>query len=206
MSGKRILMLIGEYSEEYEIFVVQQAMEAVGHSVDIICPETKKGKRVTTSVHDFRDGVMTWIEHTGHGVEVTQDFDTVDTADYDSVYIAGGRGPEYIRTYSRVREIVREFHRDDKPIAAICHGLQVLVAVPEVIAGKRVSGLFTTEPEVALTDATYVPIGPTAALRDGNMVTAEGWTALAAFIREYLAVLGTEIVHHEVGALTQAAE
>lgn len=144
------LMLIGEYSEEYEIFVVQQAMEAVGHSVDIICPDTKKGTRVTTSA--------------------------------------------------------REFHRDDKPIAAICHGLQVLVAVPEVIAGRRVSDLFTTEPEVALTEATYVPIGPTAALRDGNMVTAEGWTALAAFIREYMTLLGTEIVHHEIGSLPQAAE
>lgn len=197
MDGKRILMLIGEYSEEYEIFVVQQAMEALGHSVDIACPDTKKGDRVTTSVHDFGPGVMTWTEHKGHAVEVAVDFDAVDTGDYDSVYIAGGRGPEYIRTYPRVREIVREFHRDDKPIAAICHGLQVLIAVPEVIAGKKVAGLFTVEPEVALTDATYVKIGPKAALRDGNLVTAEGWTALAAFIREYLGLLGTEIIHHD---------
>lgn len=198
MNGKRILMLIGEYSEEYEIFVVQQALEAVGHTVDIICPETKRGDRVTTSVHDFGPGVMTWTEHKGHAIEVTQDFDTTKTDGYDSVYIAGGRGPEYIRTYERVREIVREFHRDDKPIAAICHGVQVLVAVPEVIKGKRVAGLFTTRPEVELTGATYVPIGGKDALRDGNLVTAEGWTALAAFIREYLAVLGTEIVHHPI--------
>ncbi|XDA99090.1 DJ-1/PfpI family protein [Sulfitobacter sp. LCG007] len=205
MDGKKVLMLIGEYSEEYEIFVVQQALEAVGHTVDIICPETKKGDRVTTSVHDFGPGVRTWTEHVGHAIIVTQDFDTTKTDGYDSVYIAGGRGPEYIRTYPRVREIVREFHKADKPIAAICHGLQVLVAVPEVIEGKRVSGLFTTEPEVALTGATYVKIGGKDALRDGNLVTAEGWTALAAFIREYLVVLGTEIVHHPVGALNDMA-
>jgi protease I len=205
MPGKRILMLIGEYSEEYEIFVYQQAMEAVGHTVDIICPETRAGDRVTTSVHDFGPGIMTWTEHKGHGIEVTRDFDTADTGDYDGVYIAGGRGPEYIRTYARVRDIVREFHTAGKPIMSICHGLQVLIAVPEVIAGKRVAGLFTVEPEVALTDATYVKIGPKAALRDGNLVTAEGWTALAAFIRECLAVMGTEIVHHPVGALPAAA-
>ena len=205
MTGKRILMLIGEYSEEYEIFVVQQAMEAVGHHVDIICPETKKGDRVITSLHDFGPGVKTWTEHLGHAINVTRDFDGTDTADYDAVYIAGGRGPEYIRTYPRVREIVREFHRDDKVIASICHGLQVLIAVPEVIEGKRVSGLFTVEPEVALTGATYVKIGGKDALRDGRLVTAEGWTALAAFIREFLAVLGTEIVHHDVGALTDMA-
>ncbi len=205
MPGKRILMLIGEYSEEYEIFVFQQAMEAVGHRVDIICPEAKAGDRITTSLHDFAPGIKTWTETTGHAVPTTMDFDAADTADFDAVYVAGGRGPEYIRTYPRVQEILREFHRDDKPIASICHGLQVLVAVPEVIAGKRVSGLFTVAPEVALTGATYVPIGPTDALRDGRLVTAEGWTALAAFIREFLAVLGTEIVHHDIGTLTEIA-
>lgn len=204
MSGKKILMLVGEFSEEYEIFVFQQAFEAVGHTVDLICPDTKAGFRLTTSVHDFGPDLLTWSEHPGHAVEMTQDFDTIDTADYDAVYVAGGRGPEYIRTVPRVREILREFHRDDKPIASICHGLQVLVAVPEVIAGKRVSGLFTVEPEVALTDATYVPIGPKAALRDGKLVTAEGWTALAAFMREFMTVLGTEIIHHPIGALDQA--
>ncbi|MEP1207745.1 MAG: DJ-1/PfpI family protein [Rhizobiaceae bacterium] len=208
MDGKSILMLIGEYSEEYEIFVVREALKAVGHKVDIICPDTRAGERVRTSVHDFGDGVKTWTEHLGHYVETDSDFDTISTEDYDAVYIAGGRGPEYIRTYPRVREIVREFHQADKPIASICHGLQVLIAVPEVIAGKRVAGLFTVEPEVALTDATYVKIGPKNALRDGNLVTAEGWTALAAFIREFLAVLGTEIVHHPIAktVTSQAAE
>jgi len=204
MSAKKILMLVGEYSEEYEIFVFQQTFEALGHTVDLICPETKAGYRLTTSVHDFGPGVLTWSEHPGHKVEITQDFDTIDTADYDAVYVAGGRGPEYIRTYERVREILREFHRDEKPMASICHGLQVLVAVPEVIAGKRVAGLFTTAPEVALTDATYVAIGPKAALRDGLLVTAEGWTALAAFMREFMILLGTEVIHHEVGALDTA--
>ena len=195
MSAKRILMLVGEYSEEYEIFVFEQAMMAVGHRVDIVCPETAKGYRLRSSVHDFAEGTMTWTEVPGHDIEISADFETVDTGDYDAVYIAGGRGPEYIRTYPRVREIVREFHAAEKPIFCICHGLQVLVAVPEVIAGKRVAGLFTVEPEVALTDAEYVKIGPKKALRDGNLVTAEGWTALAAFMKECLDVLGTRIEH-----------
>ena len=204
MSAKKILMLVGEFSEEYEIFVFQQAFEAVGHRVDIVCSETKAGYRLATSVHDFGPGLMAWSEHRGHYVEISKDFDAVDTADYDAVYVAGGRGPEYIRTYPRIREILREFHRDEKSIASICHGLQVLISVPEIIAGKKVSGLFAVEPEVALTEATYVKIGPKDALRDGLLVTAEGWTALAAFMREFMTVLGTEIIHHPVGALDQA--
>jgi len=194
MPGKRILMLVGEYSEEYEIFVFEQAMMAVGHRVDIVCPDTEKGYKLRSSIHDFGP-VMTWTETPGHDIEISATFDEVDTGDYDAVYIAGGRGPEVIRTVPRVREIVREFHRDDKPILCICHGLQVLIAVPDVIAGKRVAGLFTVEPEVELTEATYVKIGPKEALRDGNLVTAEGWTALAAFMRECLVVLGTRVEH-----------
>jgi len=190
-------MLVGEYSEEYEIFVFEQAMMAVGHEVHIVCPDTEQGYKLRSSVHDFGP-VMTWTETPGHDIEISATFADVDTDDYDAVYIAGGRGPEYIRTYPRVREIVREFHRADKPIFCICHGLQVLVAVPEVIAGKRVAGLFTVAPEVELTEATYVKIGPKAALRDGKLVTAEGWTALAAFLRECLDVLGTRIVHEQV--------
>ena len=136
--SKRVLMLVGEFSEEYEIFVFQQALEAVGHQVDIVCPDTAKGYRLKTSVHDFgMDGVLTYTEHRGHDIAITRSFDAVDTADYDAVYIAGGRGPEYIRTFPRVQAIVREFHRDGKPIASICHGVQVLVAVPEVIEATR---------------------------------------------------------------------
>ena len=134
MSVKNILMLVGEFSEEYEIFVFQQTFEALGHSVDIVCPETKAGYRLTTSVHDFGPDLMTWSEHRGHAIEISKDFDAVDTADYDAVYVAGGRGPEIIRTFPRIREILREFHRDEKPIASICHGLQVLAAVPDSAA------------------------------------------------------------------------
>jgi protease I len=57
---------------------------------------------------------------------------------------------------------------------------------------------------LALTDATYVKIGPKNALRDGLLVTAEGWPALAAFMREFMTLLETEIIHHPVGALNEA--
>ncbi len=131
--SKRVLMLVGEFSEEYEIFVSAGAGGG-RHQVDIVCPDTAKGYRLKTSVHDFgMDGVLTYTEHRGHDIAITRSFDAVDTADYDAVYIAGGRGPEYIRTFPRVQAIVREFHQDGKPIASICHGVQVLVAVPEVI-------------------------------------------------------------------------
>jgi protease I len=194
MAGKKILMLVGEFSEEYEIFVFQQAMEAVGHAVDVVCPDKKKGDVIKTSLHDF-EGDQTYTEKLGHLFQLNKSFSAVRESDYDAVYIAGGRGPEYIRIYPRVIEIVRNFHAAGKPIFTICHGVQVLMAADGVIAGRKVAALHYCEPEVRLAGGIYVDVPPTGATRDGNLVSAKGWPGLSAFMRECLTVLGTEIRH-----------
>lgn len=194
MPGKKILMLTGEFTEEYEIFVFQQAMEAVGHTVHVICPDKKAGDVIKTSLHDF-EGHQTYTEKPGHDFVINKTFSEVRPEAYDAVYCAGGRGPEYIRTDNRIQAIVRHFHEADKPIFTICHGVQILIAVDGVVEGKRVGALGACEPEVRLAGGTYVDLSPTEALVDGKMVSAKGWTALAAFMRECLKVLGTEIRH-----------
>jgi len=195
MAGKKILMLVGEFSEEYEIFVFEQAMHAVGHTVHVVCPDKKAGDRIKTSLHDF-EGHQTYTEKLGHDYILNKSFAEAKPETYDAVYCAGGRGPEYIRIDPRVQAIVRHFHEAKKPIFTICHGVQILIAVDGVVRGKSVSGLKYCEPEVTLAGGKYVDLSPTDAHVDGNMVSAIGWTALAAFMRECLKVLGTEIHHH----------
>jgi protease I len=194
MPAKKILMLTGEFTEEYEIFVFQQAMEAVGHTVHVICPDKAEGDLIKTSLHDF-EGDQTYTEKMGHYFTINKTFAEADPEDYDAVYCAGGRGPEYIRTDPRIQAIVRHFHEAQKPIFTICHGVQILVAVDGVVRGKTVAALGACAPEVALAGGVYVDLDPTEAHVDGTMVSAKGWTALAAFIRECLKVLGTEIRH-----------
>jgi len=193
MPGKKILMLVGEFSEEYEIFVFQQAMEAVGHTVHVVCPDNKAGDVIKTSLHDF-EGDQTYTEKLGHFFQLNKSFKDVREAEYDAVYVAGGRGPEYIRIYPRVIEIMRNFHAAGKPIFSICHGAQVLAAA-EIIDGRKVAALHYCEPEVRLARGIYVDVPPEGATRDGNLVTAKGWPGLAAFMRECLVALGTEIKH-----------
>lgn len=194
MPGKRILMLVGEFTEEYEIYVFHQAMEAVGHTVHVVCPDKKAGDMIATSLHDF-EGHQTYTEKPGHNFQINKSFDEVDLPSYHAVYAAGGRGPEYIRTDKRVQAMVRHFHEAKKPIFTICHGVQILIAVDGVVRGKKVAALAACEPEVTLAGGTYVDLSPTDAYVDGTMVSAKGWTALAAFMRECLKVLGTEIRH-----------
>ena len=196
MPGKKILMLTGEFTEEYEIFVYQKGMEAVGHTVHVVCPDKNAGDRIKTSLHDF-EGDQTYTEKLGHFADINKTFsEAVAQVDqYDAVYCAGGRGPEYIRTDKRIQAIVRHFHEANKPIFTICHGVQILIAVDGVVRGKRVAALAACEPEVTLAGGTYVDLSPTDSLIDGTMVSAKGWTALAAFMRDCLKVLGTEIKH-----------
>ena len=196
MPGKKILMLTGEFTEEYEIFVYQKGMEAVGHTVHVVCPDKNAGDRIKTSLHDF-EGDQTYTEKLGHYADINKTFSEAEAqvAQYDAVYCAGGRGPEYIRTDKRIQAIVRHFHETAKPIFTICHGVQILIAVDGVVRGKRVAALAACEPEVTLAGGTYVDLSPTDSLIDGTMVSAKGWTALAAFMRDCLKVLGTEIRH-----------
>jgi protease I len=196
MAGKKILMLTGEFTEEYEIFVYQQGMQAVGHTVHVVCPDKNAGDRIKTSLHDF-EGDQTYTEKLGHYADINKTFSeaVAQVEQYDAVYCAGGRGPEYIRTDKRVQQMVKHFHDAGKPIFTICHGVQILIAVDGVVRGKRVGALAACEPEVTLAGGTYVDLSPTDSLIDGNMVSAKGWTALAAFMRDCLKVLGTEIKH-----------
>jgi protease I len=197
MAGRKILMLVGDFTEEYEIFVFEQGMKAVGHTVHVVCPDKKAGDVLKTSLHDF-EGDQTYTEKPGHNYTITKSFSSVKPADYDAVYIAGGRGPEYIRIDKRVQAIVRHFHEEDKPIFTICHGVQVLVAVPETIRGKEVAALHFCEPEVTAVGGIYVDVSATGAHVDGKLVSAKGWTGLAAFMEGCLKVLGTEIRHGEI--------
>lgn len=195
--GRKILMLAGEFSEEYEIFVFEQAMTAVGHVVHVVCPDRKAGDKIQTSLHDFEGG-LTYTEKPGHFQTLNATFADVDPAKYDAVYVAGGRGPEYIRINKKVQSIIRHFHETGKPIFTICHGAQVLMAVDGVLKGRKVAALEYCEPEVTAVGGVYVDVPPTGAHVDGNLVSAKGWPGLAAFMRECLIVLGTKISHGHV--------
>jgi protease I len=191
--AKKILMLVGDFVEDYEVMVPFQALRAVGHGVDAVCPGKSAGQSVRTAIHDF-EGDQTYSEKPGHDFALNATFDGIREQDYDALVIPGGRAPEYLRLNPRVLEIVRHFAHQGKPIAAICHGAQILAAA-KVIAGKRISAYPACSPEVELAGATYASISIDAAVTDGNFVTAPAWPAHPSWIAQFLAVLGTRISH-----------
>jgi len=191
--SKKILMLGGDFVEDYEVMVPFQGLQAVGHSVDAVCPGKRAGEKVRTAVHDF-EGDQTYSEKPGHNFALNATFDSVNEQEYDALVVPGGRAPEYLRLNPRVLEIVRHFARSGKPIAAICHGPQLLAAAG-VLDGRRVSAYPACAPEVELAGATFADIGVDAAVTDGNLVTAPAWPAHPAWIAQFLAVLGTRVEH-----------
>jgi protease I len=191
--ARRILMIVGDFVEDYEVMVPFQALKAVGHTVDAVCPGKAAGQSVRTAVHDF-EGDQTYSEKPGHNFALNTAFDDIREQDYDALVIPGGRAPEYLRLNPRVLEIVRHFAGSGKPIAAICHGAQILAAA-RVITGKRISAYPACSPEVELAGATYAAISVDDAVTDGNFVTAPAWPAHPTWIAQFLAVLGTRIEH-----------
>ncbi len=193
MPTKKILMLVGDFVEDYEAMVPYQMLTMVGHQVDTVCPGKSKGQSVKTAIHDFV-GDQTYSEKPGHNFAVTADLKDVDTGNYDALVIPGGRAPEYIRLNERVVQIVQEFARANKPIASLCHGAQLLAAAG-VLEGKTLTAYPAVRPEVERAGAKWCDANESMsnACVDGNLVTAPAWPAHPAWIREFLKVLGSRI-------------
>jgi protease I len=193
MAAKKILMLVGDFVEDYEAMVPYQILTMVGHEVDTVCPDKKAGESVATAVHDF-EGHQTYSEKPGHNFAITAQFDEVKEADYDALVIPGGRAPEYIRLNPRVLEIVRNFNDADKPIASICHGQQVLAAAG-VVQGKTCTAYPAVKPDLETAGATWSDVNETFtnAVVDGNLCTAPAWPAHPEWMKKFLGLLGSTI-------------
>ncbi|MFW6045658.1 MAG: DJ-1/PfpI family protein [Natronomonas sp.] len=192
MSSKQILMIVGDFGEDYEIMVPFQALQAVGHDVHAVCPEKDGGETVKTAIHDFR-GDQTYLEERGHDFELTHGFDGVNPGDYDALVVPGGRAPEYLRGYDTVLDAVRHFFDAEKPVATLCHGPQILAAA-DVLDGYEMTSYPAVRPEVEAAGCTWVDEVTT----DGNLVTAQAWPDHPEWLAQFLDLHGTQIEHGSV--------
>ncbi|ABM39162.1 DJ-1/PfpI family protein [Polaromonas naphthalenivorans] len=193
MAAKKILMICGDYCEDYETMVPFQALLAVGHTVHAVCPDKKAGDHIKTAIHDF-EGAQTYSEKPGHNFTLNASFADIQVESYDALVVPGGRGPEYLRTYPAVVAMVRHFFEANKPVAAVCHGAQLLAGAG-VLKERTCSAYPACRFEVEQAGGTYADIAIDAAYTDGNLVSAPAWPAHPAWIAQFLALLGTTITH-----------
>jgi len=191
MTAKNILMLVGDYVEDYEVMVPFQALTMLGYQVDAVCPDKKAGEFVRTSIHDF-EGDQTYSEKRGHNFTLNADFAAIKTDGYVGLVIPGGRAPEYLRLNEKVLDVVKEFAAANKPIAAICHGAQLLSAAG-VLKGRECSAYPACSPEIRLAGGQYVAVAMDAAHVEGNLVTAPAWPAHPAWLAKFVDTLGAKI-------------
>ncbi|WP_283786982.1 DJ-1/PfpI family protein [Bermanella sp. WJH001] len=182
----KILMITGDFVEDYENMVPFQALLAMGHDVDAVCPDKNAGDSIATSIHDF-EGDQTYSEKRGHNFTLNASFSSINPADYDALYLPGGRSPEYLRLNAKVLEIIQHFANNEKPIASICHGPQLLTAAG-VIKGKNVSAYPACQPEIEMAGAQYAVLSMDDAITDGKLVTAPAWPAHPAMLKQFVAL------------------
>ncbi len=187
MSQKNILMIVGDFAEDYETMVPFQALAALGHTVHAVCPDKKAGDTIATAIHDF-EGDQTYSEKRGHNFTLNAGFADISPENYHALVLPGGRAPEYLRLNPEVLTMVRHFFTGNKPVAAICHGAQILTAAG-VLEGRACSAYPACRPEVEMAGGTYQDISVDAAVTDGNLVTAPAWPAHPDWIRQFLVLL-----------------
>lgn len=185
---KKILMLTGDFAEDYEVMVPFQALLMLGHAVHACCPGKKSGDFIRTAIHDF-EGDQTYSEKPGHNFVLNATFAEINPADYDALVVPGGRAPEYIRLNPDVLSVVRHFFSANKPVAAICHGLQLLAAAG-VLAGRSCTAYPACGPDVTMAGGTFIETPIDGAYVDGNLVSAPAWPAHPTWLAEFLKVMG----------------
>ena len=180
-------MIVGDFVEDYEVMVPFQALQMVGHTVHAVCPNKQAGQTVRTAIHDF-EGDQTYSEKRGHNFTLNADFANVQQDEYDALVLPGGRAPEYLRLDARVIAMVRHFFATGKPVAALCHGAQLLTAA-DMVRGRSLSAYPACAPEIEKAGGTYVPLGWNEAYVHGNLVTGPAWTAHPAWLARFLEVM-----------------
>ncbi len=189
--AKKVLLLVGDFVEDYEAMVPFQAMGAIGIEVDAVAPDRNSNESVPTAIHDFV-GFHTYHELRGHNFALNKDFDKVNPEDYDGLYIAGGRSAEYIRLNKRVIEIVQHFFEKNKPVAAICHGIQVLTTA-RVLEGRTLTAYVAVGPDIELAGGIWKNVPADQAVLDGNLVTSPAWPGHQAILKDFYKLLGISI-------------
>lgn len=181
---KKVLLLLGDFAEDYEVMVPYQILQYAGIEPHCVAPDRKPGETIKTAIHDFV-GDATYIEREGHRFYINADFHQLQLQNYDGLFITGGRAPEYLRLQQRVLDIVQYFFQVQKPVAAICHGIQVLTAA-DVVRGRRLTCYPAVAPEVKQAGGTYIPVAPEEAYVDGMLVTSPAWPGVAALMAEFI--------------------
>ncbi|MDO5516325.1 MAG: DJ-1/PfpI family protein [Clostridium sp.] len=184
---KKVLMIAGDFVEDYEVMVPYQTLEVVGIHVDVICPDKNKGDIIKTAIHDF-EGYQTYTEKPGHNFILNKSFEYLELQEYDGLYLTGGRAPEYLRLDTRIIDIVKYFMQLNKPVAAICHGVQILTAA-DVIKGRKLTSYVAVKPEVISAGGEYIDKKPDESIVDGNLVTSPAWPGNIAILKEFIKLL-----------------
>ncbi|MED6147728.1 Protein DJ-1 D [Stylosanthes scabra] len=192
MAPKRVLLLCGDYMEDYEAMVPFQALQAYGVTVDAVCPAKKAGDVCRTAVHQL-SGHQTYSETRGHNFALNATFDEIDAANYDGLLLPGGRAPEYLAHDPLVVALVIKFFSSGKALASICHG-QLILAAAGVAKDRKCTAFPAVKPALVASGAHWVePDTMAATVVDGNLITAATYEGHPEFIRHFVKALGGNI-------------
>jgi protease I len=181
--SKKVLILAGDAVEALEIYYPYYRCLEAGYEVTIAAPSAKK---LQTVVHDFVEGMDTYIERPAYGLGADEAFENIKPESYDGLIIPGGRAPEYIRLNEHVPGIVKHFFDEGKPIAAVCHAAQIFAAIPDILKGRELTAYIACKPEVLAGGGKYIEENLHV---DANLVSGHAWPDLPGLMREFVSLL-----------------
>jgi protease I len=169
LKGKRVVILAEQMYNEYELWYPYYRLKEAGADVTLVgsgSSETYKAK-------------------SGLEVSVDTSADQISAADYDGIVIPGGYAPDHMRRYPSMVNLVKDFFKVGKVVAAICHAGWMLASA-EIVQGKTATCFFSLKDDLIHAGANYVD---QEVVVDGNLITSRKPDDLPAFMRAVIAGL-----------------
>lgn len=186
LSMTKVLLVIGDATEVLDTMYPYFRLPEDNFEVVVAAPEKRLYHMV---LHERPPGWDITQERPGYHLQSDIAFRDVVPQEYVGLFLSGGRAPEYLRYDEHLLAITRHFFEKNKPVASICHGIEIIAAA-DCIRGRKVTTVPKCELDATTAGATYTD---EAVVVDGNLVTAGVWMHNTGLLREFIRLLKQQL-------------
>ena len=163
-NADKVLIVIGDASETLDTMYPYYRVQEAGFQPVVTAPEKRTYQMV---LHEVKPGWTITKEWEGYTIQCDVPFGEVDETEYAGIMFSGGRAPEYIRYDEDLVRITRYFFEHNKPIACVCHGVEI-PAYADCVRGRRMATVPKCKFDLEVCGGTFVD---EPCVIDGNLVS-----------------------------------
>jgi protease I len=178
----QVLIIVGDATETVDTLYPYYRLQEEGFAPVVAAPERRRYQMV---LHEVKPGWTITKEWEGYTIEADVAFAEVKPEDYLGIFFSGGRAPEYLRDDDHLLAITRHFFDAGKPIASVCHGVEI-PARADRVRGRRMATVRKCKFDLEVCGGIFVDAP---CVIDGNLVSGRTYHDHGHYVGPWIKLL-----------------